>query len=135
MTAPSEIRQYTLTLPPGTPQDHPVKQSMVMPARIVNTIQVIVPPGCNGVVGWRITNSGLPIIPYGSDPWVITSGETINWPISGAIDSGSWGIEGFNLGINLHSVYVRMLVIPPAAGHGPAPVDLAPLTALTSGIS
>lgn len=131
MTAPSEVRQYTLALPAGTKTSRPILLDMRMPARVVNTIQVVVPPGCNGVVGFRILNSGLPIIPYDSDGWVITSGETIQWPVDGAITSGAWGAEGFNLGINQHAVYIRMLVRPPGQLVTPTGVALVPLSALS----
>lgn len=133
MSTPTEIRQYTLTLPAGTQPVNPVLLDMAMPARDVSRIQVVVPPGCNGVVGWRILNSGLRVIPYAGDEWVITSGETIDWPVFGQITSGAWGAAGFNLGINDHSVYIRMITQAPTPPVATGLARLAPNAALNGG--
>lgn len=112
-----EIRQYTLVIPAGTQPGAPVTLDMGMPAREVQGLEIIVPAGPNGLVGFKITNSGLPVIPYDSDEWIITSGEVISWPLSGYITSGAWEISGYNTGTLDHAVYVRfLLTLPPTPG-------------------
>lgn len=117
----NEIRHYTLTIPAGTTSAAPAILDTLMPPRTVTGIEIVVPPGVNGVVGFQVLNSHLPVIPYGSDAWIIANGEIINWPLEGFINSGSWQLAGYNTGVNDHSLLFRFLVdfIPlPAAAVG-----------------
>jgi hypothetical protein len=104
-----EIRQFTATIPAGTLASAPFRQSMTMPPRYVDRLEIIVPPGGAGLIGFALTNSGVTVIPYDSDLWVITSDEKIVWDLEGANDSGSWGLAGYNTGSVDHAVYVRFL--------------------------
>lgn len=105
-----EIRAFTLTVPAGTPSTAPTVLDVSFPPRIVDAVQVIVPPGPSGFVGWCIMNSRVRVIPYASDPWIITAGESITWPLTRQITSGSWQVAGYNTGVNDHSVYFRFLL-------------------------
>lgn len=117
----NEIRQYTLTVPAATPSTAPVTLNCSFPPRRVDALQIVVPPGPAGLVGWRVLCSGVPIIPYASDAWIVTAGEVINWPLIGQPDSGSWQVQGYNAGTVAHSVYVRFLLSLVPAGGGPGP--------------
>ena len=121
----NEIRSYTLTIPAGTPSTAPVLLDVSFPPRNVDGVQVIVPPGSSGLVGWAILNSNLRVIPYQSDPWIITAGESITWPLSRQITSGSWQVAGYNTGTQPHSVYFRFLLswLPILGRTVPGPYD------------
>jgi len=108
-----EIRAFTLNVPAGTPASNPVTLDVSFPPRQVDAVQVIVPPGPSGLVGWAILNSNVRVIPYGSDLWIVTAGESISWPLEGQITSGSWQVTGYNTGINPHAVYFRFLLSLP----------------------
>lgn len=120
-----EIRSYTLAIPAGTPSTDPFQLDCSFPVRVVDGLQIIVPPGPSGVVGWRVLNSGVQLIPYASDPWIITAGEIITWPLTNQITSGSWQVEGYNTGTVEHSVYFRFLLslVSPQAPAVPAMID------------
>lgn len=120
-----EIRSFTFTIPPLTPATAPVSLDVSFPPREVNTLEIVVPDGANGVMGFQIQNSGLVVIPYGSDLWIVANNEKMSWPLEGYINSGSWQLAGYNTGQQDHSVYVRFLLSLPA---GPAaPIGTAPL--------
>jgi hypothetical protein len=104
-----EIRQYTLTIPAGTPSTAPVSLDTVMPPRTIDAIEIVIPPGVNGVCGFQIRNSNVPVIPYGSDAWIIANAEVINWPLTSQINSGSWQLAGYNTGTNDHKIFFRFL--------------------------
>lgn len=105
-----EVRAYTLTIPAGTTADAPVVEDCSFPPRVVDAIQVIVPPGSSGLVGWCVMNSRVRVIPYDSDLWIVTAGESISWPLERQITSGSWQVAGYNTGIVDHKVYFRFLL-------------------------
>lgn len=118
----TEIRQYTLAIPAGTLATAPATLDTSFPARVVDRIEIVVPAGPNGTVGFKILNSDVQIIPYGSDEWVVTSNESISWDLDGYIDSGSWQLAAYNGGINQHSIYIRYLLsLPGTTSSGTAP--------------
>lgn len=125
-----EIRSFTFTVPAGITSDAPAILDMTFPPREVRGIEIVIPPGANGVVGFQLQNSGLPVIPYDSDSWIITNDEVISWPLSGYINSGSWQIAGYNTGVNDHAVYIRFLLdlVAPVAGPSTSLSAVATLT-------
>lgn len=108
----TEIRTYDFTIPAGTPTDAPAVLVMSFPPRIVQAIQVVVPPGPSGLVGFRILAGGAPVIPYDPADWIITSAENITWPMESYPTSGAWQAQGYNTGSQDHTVYFRFLVEP-----------------------
>lgn len=139
----AEIRQFTAVIPAGTPQAAPVRVPMTFPPRIVRQVEIRVPPGPSGLVGFALQNSGLTVIPYASDAFIVTAADAINWPLDGYITSGDWQLLGYNTGANDHAVYVRFLLdlIGSTAGAAPSAIDemtlnaaaLAAATALPEG--
>lgn len=106
----TEIRVFDFTIPAGTPDSAPAFLDVSFPPRIVDAIQVVVPPGPSGLVGWRILAGGVVVIPFLSADWVITAAENITWPLDAYPDSGSWQLQGYNTGTQDHTVYFRFLV-------------------------
>ena len=123
----SEVRAFTLTIPAGTPSTAPIITDVSFPPRRVDGIEIIVPSGPSGLVGFAVLNSGVRVIPYQSDPWIITSGESINWPLERQIDSGSWQVAGYNTGVNQHQIFFRFLLSLVGSPAAPAtiPFDVA----------
>jgi len=105
-----EVRQFTVLVPAGTTAAAPITVPMDMPPRRVEALQVVVPPGPNGLVGWAVLFGGQRLIPYQSDLWVITSGENITWPLEDQPEGGSWAVQAYNTGTVDHALYFRWLV-------------------------
>jgi hypothetical protein len=128
-----ELRAFAVTIPAGTAQATPQTTDMSFPARIVRQVDVRVPPGPNGEVGWHLANSGQQMWPFNVGQWLITDNEVVSIPMTGAIDSGSWQFVGYNTGNYPHTLDVRFyLDLPAAFTAPPAAAPLIPLTALSS---
>lgn len=129
-----EIYQFTLAIPAGTLSAAPVTQSCKLPVRQVDWLQVVVPPGSGGLVGWNVKVSGTTVIPFNSDPFIITANENITWPIENAPVSGDWSVAGYNLGSFSHTVYFRFGVslVPPKAVVTTSMIDDQALNATTA---
>lgn len=128
-----EVRQFTISVPAGTLATAPATFLMTMPPREVEALQIIVPPGPSGLVGFAVLVGGVQVIPYLSDPWIITAGENITWPLDRMPNSGSWAVRAYNTGTTAHSVYFRWLlryVSSAARVLGAATLDEATINAL-----
>lgn len=122
-----EIRTRKAKIPSGTPISAPVTVDVSFPPRVVQRVDLLVPAGANGLVGFQLANSGGQVIPADAGDWIIANGETIVWPLENQIDSGSWQVIGYNTGIYDHTIYLRfLLALVQSAGAGAQPtVDLA----------
>lgn len=110
---PSEFRQFTVSVAPGTTQAVPQLTNLTMPARIVRRVRVRIPRGPNGLMGFALASSGVPIIPWNSGAWVVADDEVFTWELENQIDSGAWQLRAYNTGAYAHSVYLTFEVDPP----------------------
>lgn len=132
-----QLYEFAPTIPAGTLTTAPVTLPMVMPTRIVRKIEVRVPPGPSGVMGFQIGAAGQAIIPANAGAFIVTDDERITWELEEQIESGAWQLIGYNTGDFPHTVYVRFLVDLPsdvAGASTPAPTvipsdQIAPMTA------
>lgn len=106
----AEVRTFAALIPAGTLITAPVTVAFTMPTRLIESVEILVPPGCNGLVGFAIAAAGQPVIPYGAGQWIIANGETIKWPIENQIQSGAWSLRGYNNGVYQHTLQVRFML-------------------------
>jgi hypothetical protein len=111
----SEVRNFAVAVPSETPIATPQVTDLSMPARIVRSVRVRVPPGPAGLVGWALGAAGVRVLPWGADEWIVADDEVLEWPLTGQIESGAWQLHAYNLGIHTHTLYVTFLVDPPSS--------------------
>lgn len=121
----AEVRHFTATIPAGTDITAPQTIDLTMPPRIVTGVQVVVPPGPAGAVGFRFTTGGVSVIPPDPEGWITSNGEVINWTTDGYLTTGAWQVQAYNDGQYDHTIYIRMLCDPTTAAPGAA-VTFAP---------
>ena len=127
-----EIYEFQVSTPAGTQQAAPQVTELPMPPRLVNQVEIRIPPGPRGELGFALGAAGMPVIPRAAGTFVVTDDERIVWPLEGQIDSGAWECFTYNTGAFPHTVYLRFLVsvMPAELGapvFAPIPVtDLAP---------
>jgi hypothetical protein len=133
MTAPArELWTFDVTVPAGTAPGAPQTAALPLPVGTVTAIEVLVPDGCNGVVGFRLASSGQQIVPVNTGAWVIASGETLRWSFVRWIESGAWQQVAYNTGQFDHTLHVRAEIADPPAPPGPAVPATPDLSGLTS---
>lgn len=134
-----QVLEYAVTTPAGTLSTGPQVTSLGFPPAQVDRIEVRVPPGPAGVLGFRIGSGGVQIIPYNDGGWVVTDDEVIGWDLTDQIESGAWQLISYNTGSLPHTVYVRFLLTPygltagAAGSAGAAPLDAAALASTGAG--
>lgn len=113
----AEVRNFAVTIPAGTLVSAPATIALTMPPRIVLGVNVRVPPGPRGEVGWALAAAGVAVLPWNAGAWIVTDDESIDWPLSQQIDSGAWQLIAYNTGVFPHTLYVTfMLDLPQSAG-------------------
>lgn len=125
-----EVRAARAVIPAGTPVAAPVTVDVSFPERLVRSVRWRVPPGPSGLMGWRLSSDGSPVIPLVAGTWIIADGESDTWPLDGYLDSGNWQVTGYNTGTFDHAVYLDFLLDlirpavtpPPLAAAAAAPV-------------
>lgn len=117
-----EIQAFEVDIPAGTLKTAPRTFQLTMPPRTIDEVEILVPPGPRGNVGFQLALAGTQIIPYTAGAFLVSDDEVIRWPLQGYPDSGAWELIAYNLGQFQHSLYLRFLVELPA---------LAPLALLT----
>jgi hypothetical protein len=104
-----EVYAFAVTIAAGTQQTSPQVTSIPIPPRTVNAVEAVVPPGCSGLVGFRLGMVGQQIIPINSGGWIISDDDKITWPVQGLPESGAWQLIGYNTDIYDHTIQVRFL--------------------------
>lgn len=116
-----EVRSFAVTVPAGTAKASPQTTSLTMPARLVRSVRVRIPPGPAGTVGWALGAAGVRVLPWGAAQWIVGDNESIEWPLSRQITSGAWQLQAYNTGVYDHTLYVTFQLDLPldVAGSGP----------------
>jgi hypothetical protein len=115
-----EIYDFAITIPAGTAKSAGFSAKMTMPVREVVLIEVRVPPGPRGEMGFGIGASGTIVLPQGGTTYFIMDDQFRSFTLDNAITSGAWVAFGYNTGSFDHTVYVTMHVTLPYAAEAPA---------------
>lgn len=105
-----EIRRFPVTVPAGTAKASPQVSNLSFPFRVVRELEIRVPPGPRGEVGFALGGSGQAVIPVEAGAYLVTDDEIIRWQLDGFWDSGSWQFTAYNTGRFPHTIEVRFLV-------------------------
>lgn len=107
----SRIETFDVTIPAATAIATPQSTALPFNEGVVQRLEIRVPPGPSGLMGFRITHSGEVVIPNNRDNWIITDDEKIPWDLDDYPVGSAWGITAYNTDIYPHTVYLRFLVI------------------------
>lgn len=101
-----QVQQFTCTVPINTPPTAPAVFNFNLGIFNVDQVDVKVPDGCNGVVGFRIATAGTQLIPFNVGAWAIFNDDYLTYPLTGQHDSGAWQLIAYNNGGYSHNLQV-----------------------------
>lgn len=110
-----ELRAYSATVPAGTLITAPAEFDLSFDPREVRRIEIDIPPGPRGEVGFYLAVSGQRVIPFNGGQWIVANDEHLGWDTADYPDSGSWQLFAYNTGYYPHTLGVRFHVDLPAA--------------------
>lgn len=117
------LEAFNVTIPAGTAQASPVTTALTFPDGVVTALQLDIPPGPCGLMGFALQHSQQQIIPRTANTWIIANDRHIEWPLSDYPTGGKWALVGYNTDIYPHTVYVTFLLNETSPG-APPPLQL-----------
>ena len=125
------IRQTTATIPANTPKTAPVTVPITLDYFDIESVDLEVPPGPAGLMGFYLARSGQQVIPYESGEFLVWDDRFDSWYLTDQPTGSGWQIVGYNLDVYDHDVVVRFHVN--LIGAASAPVNPS-LSFVTSGV-
>lgn len=104
------IEWFEFTIPANTLQSAPVSFPMKFNFGEVIEIDIKVPSGPAGNLGFFISAGGSQYIPRTFGSFIFPDNDYIQWQVSNAINSGSWGLTAFNTDVWPHVIQVSFQV-------------------------
>lgn len=109
------VFQFTVTIPAGTLKTAPQTTSLDIDGWDLETLDLEVPPGPAGLMGFHVANNGVQWIPNSPGEWIVWDNRERSWQLTDQPNASGWQIVGYNLGDYDHTVIVRMHVNLPAS--------------------
>jgi len=131
-----EVRKFAVTIPKNTLKTAPQISSLAFPDRVVQEVEIVVPPGPRGEVGFQLATGGSQVLPSEAGAYFVTDNEFIRWPLEEQIDTGAWQLIAYNTGNFAHTLEIRFLVTvvrPADAGRSLLPLGAAALSSPAGG--
>lgn len=127
----TRVLPFAVTIPANTPQANPFTEAIQLDGWEIERIDLDVPPGPAGLMGFQIYNNGVPWIPYGGGEWIIWDDAKDSYYLEEQPTGTGWAVVGYNTDVQYtHTVYLRFHVNPASTG---ATVDTTPtVTFVTS---
>lgn len=108
----AEVHQFTCVIPAGTAKSSPVTFAIGLPNYEVESIDVEVPPGPSGLMGFQIAVSGQQWIPWEAGQYITWDNRAVSWTLVDQPNLGAWQVIGYNTDVYAHEVVVRLHVNP-----------------------
>jgi hypothetical protein len=106
----SRIPAFSITVPAGTLTTAPATFSLAFAPGRVDAIEVDIPPGPAGNVGFQIQAGGRQYIPDNPGAFFILDDVHKHWPIDNANQQGSFKLVAYNTDIWDHLITVSFFV-------------------------
>jgi hypothetical protein len=117
----TRVLPFTVTIPAGTPKTAPVTTAIDLDGWTLQRLDLEVPPGPAGLMGFQLYNNGVAYIPYGEDEWLVWDDVKETYYLDDQPNASGWAIVGYNDGTYDHVVTVRAHVIPAQSQAASAP--------------
>lgn len=106
------ILPFVATIPAGTPETGPVTVDLDLDNWVTEALDLEVPPGPTGLMGFQVYNNGVAWIPYGTGEWLVWDDVKERYQLSAQPDASGWQVVGYNTGTYDHAVILRFHVNP-----------------------
>lgn len=104
------VELFPITIPAGVPANAPMDFPMRFNPGTVVEIDVKVPPGPAGNVGFYISAGGTQYVPRTAGTFLIPDDDYFTWPMRNAPNAGYWDFVAYNTDVNPHLIQVMFQI-------------------------
>lgn len=101
------IEAPEIIVPAGTTLAIPQTTDLDWQSGTVVRVEIVIPPGPSGLVGFQVGHSGQVILPRNPNNWIVTDSEHINWDVDDYPTGAAWFVRAYNVDIYEHALYFR----------------------------
>ena len=123
-----EVLAYTATIPAGTAKATPVTINLPIFNWDIESLDLQVPTGPNGLMGFYLALSGEQWIPHVRGQYLVWNDHFQNWPLTKQPTNKGWQVVGYNTDVYDHSVFLRFHVNSLSPPQQPASPSLTIIT-------
>ena len=116
-----ELYQFTATVPANTPATALYVYPMPLGLWDIESIDLEVPPGPAGLMGFYLALSGQQWLPHSPGQFIVWDDTKDSWSLNDQPTSYGWEVHAYNLDSYSHAIVVRFHVSLP-----PVPVMITP---------
>ena len=98
------ITTQPLVIPAGNGSTEVYYEEVNLGDSQVETITIVFPPGCAGLVGAQVQYAVNPVYPEGANNWFIFDDYTFVIDVTNQQTSGQWRIAGYNEDVYQHTI-------------------------------
>lgn len=121
----TRILPFRVTIPAGTPETAPATIAISLDNWDIEALDLEVPPGPTGLMGFQVFNNGVAWVPYGGGEWLVWDDVKERYYLTDQPNASGWAVVGYNTGTYDHDVILRFHVNPPSVTAAtPAPAVL-----------
>lgn len=102
------IETPAITVPAGTLDTAPQTTALTLRDAVLERIEVRIPPGPSGLVGFAFLHSGQQVIPFVVGQWIIADNESLDWPVENYPTGNKWSVRAYNTDVYDHTLYLRL---------------------------
>lgn len=107
------VFQFACKIPAATPQAAPVTVPIAIDNWQLQLIDLEVPAGASGLMGFYVANNGVQWIPATPGAYLVWDNVQQSWYMEDQPNASGWSVVGYNTGYYDHTVTIRMHVVPP----------------------
>lgn len=122
----NRIEAFAVTIPKATAKASPLTVATVFPDGVVTAIEIDIPPGPSGLLGFVVAHSQQPIIPRTANTWITLDDAHLSWTLADYPTGGSWAVVGYNTDVYNHTIQVRYF-INELSEPAPQPITIQPI--------
>ena len=100
------VTNRTAVVTANTPVNSPIKFHNTLGDSQLESVMLVFPPGCVGLVGARIEYGGTPLYPNSEGGWYVLDDYTLVVNITNQQTGGTWDIAAYNTDIYPHTIQV-----------------------------
>lgn len=117
----TEVHQFSATIPADTPFDTPVTIALEQANYEIESIDIQVPPGPSGLVGFYLALADTQWIPFEAGEFIVWDDHIASYATENQIVNGGWNLVGYNGGAFDHTITITFHTNPIGSADAPAP--------------